>query len=248
LHRALRLHGIVGLFRLLPRNVAYVLDLRRRQLRRSLDEFDRRFGVDTASHRSISTLDVPLEIAAHATRYEPIASLERYLRALDIAFEHYTFIDYGCGKGRALLMASDFPFKKIIGVEYSAELASIARRNIERYRSDNQKCLTIRVSEGNAGLFDPPDTAAVFFFHNPFDGLILEQVLDRIRRSHSAPGRVNYLVYVDPRHRGSIEADASWEIVADHHSWVVYRSGGVENCGATARTSAPDGSRRGAST
>ncbi|MBV8736991.1 MAG: methyltransferase domain-containing protein [Alphaproteobacteria bacterium] len=148
--------------------------------------------------------------------------MDTYLHSLAVPFEEYAFIDYGCGKGRALLMASDFPFRQIIGVEYSSELAAIARHNIKLYRNPSQKCRTIEVFEGNAALFEPPDTASVFFLHNPFDGLILQQVLDRIRQNRTASKLVDFLIYVDPQHRSCIDRDPSWEIVNDRQSWVVY--------------------------
>lgn len=75
LKSALRRHGATGILKLVPHNILYVLSRlgpRQRRRRRSLEEFDRRFGVDTAGYRSISTLDVPIEIATHATGYEPI--------------------------------------------------------------------------------------------------------------------------------------------------------------------------------
>lgn len=221
--RALRLHGFVGLLKLLPQNVVYLLSPARRRWRRSLDEFDRQFGVDTAGMRSISTLEVPIDVAAHATRYEPIPELNTYLESLAITYSQYSFIDYGCGKGRALLMASDFPFNRIIGIEYSPELATIARRNIRSYRNPAQKCHTIDVVEGNAAAFEPPAGAAVFFLHNPFDEVILEQVLDRVRRSRAERRQDDYLVYVDPRHRRCIDADRTWQLVSDHPGWVAYR-------------------------
>jgi SAM-dependent methyltransferase len=223
LQRAFRLHGAMGLLRLAPQNVTYALNLDRRRRRRSLDEFDRRFGVDTATVRSVSTLDVPLEVAAHSTRYEPIPTVDTYLHSLAVPFEEYTFIDYGCGKGRALLMASNFPFRQVIGVEYSSELAAIARHNIALYHNPSQKCRAIEVFEGNAALFEPLDIASVFFFHNPFDGLILQQVLDRIRQNRTASEPADFLIYVDPQHRSCIDRDPSWVVVNDYQGWVVYR-------------------------
>ncbi len=221
--RARRRHGVVGLLKLLPHNLGYALDLRRRRLRHSLDEFDRRHGVETAGHRSISTLDVPPLVAAHATRYEPVAHIEPLVSALGIAFDEYTFIDYGCGKGRALLMASEFAFRRIVGVEYSAELAAIARRNIGLYRSDSQQCQAITVIEGNAAAFQPPDEPTVYFLHNPFDEVILADVLRRIARIGTAQRQQRYLVYVDPQHRELIDGDPNWEIAADRRIWVIYR-------------------------
>ena len=221
LQRAFRLHGTVGLLRLVPQNVICALNLGRRRRRRSLDEFDQRFG-DTATVRSVSTLDVPLEIAAHATRYEPIPSIDTYLHSLAVPFEEYTFIDYGCGKGRALLMASDFPFRQIIGVEYSSEVGVIARHNIKLYHNTSQKCRAIEVFEGNVALFEPPDTPNVFFLHNPFDELILQQVLDRIRPNWAAHELANF-GSMSIHGISRIERDPSWGIVTDDQTWVEYR-------------------------
>ena len=50
------------------------------------------------------------------------ARFRKVLASLQIAFHDYTFIDFGSGKGRALLLASEFPFKRIIGLEFSPEL------------------------------------------------------------------------------------------------------------------------------
>ena len=65
------------------------------------------------------------------------------LRALPVSPEGFTFIDLGSGKGRTLLMASDYPFRRIIGVELLDELHQIARRNIASYHSEQQKCFDI---------------------------------------------------------------------------------------------------------
>jgi hypothetical protein len=47
--------------------------------------------------------------------------------------QDFTFIDLGSGKGRALLMASAYPFKRIIGVEFMPELHRVAQENIRKY-------------------------------------------------------------------------------------------------------------------
>ncbi len=47
--------------------------------------------------------------------------------------QDFTFIDLGSGKGRVLLMASEYPFQKIIGVEFMPELHRAAQKNIAGY-------------------------------------------------------------------------------------------------------------------
>ena len=153
----------------------------------------------------------------------PIRSIEEYLRPLDIAFEEYTFIDYGCGKGRALLLASEYPFERIIGVEYAPELVVIAQRNIELYRSGTQRCRSITVVESDAAAFAPPAVPTVYFLYNPFDGVVLTKVLDRIRRCNLQNRRLNYLIYVEPRERSCIDADCEWRKVVDHGGWLLFQ-------------------------
>src|SRR5688572_21174130 len=43
--------------------------------------------------------------------------------------EQYAFVDLGCGKGRPLAVASEFPFRRIVGIEIAPELAAVARSN-----------------------------------------------------------------------------------------------------------------------
>jgi SAM-dependent methyltransferase len=233
---AFRRHGAGGALGLIPKNAWNAISYfapRRLRVRRSLAEFDRRFGVDTAGSRSVGRLHLPAEISSHAAQYQTVLRVDTYLSALAIAFAQYTFVDYGCGKGRALLMASEYPFKQIIGVECSPQLVAVARRNLASYRSATQRCRAISVVASDAGVFHPPDTPAVFFFYNPFDAVILEKVLARIRRANAAERPPDYLIYVDPQHRSCIEATGEWEIAADRRNWVLYRAGAAGGDPAT---------------
>jgi SAM-dependent methyltransferase len=227
LTRAVRRHGLVGVLKLVPRSAQEVLKNvgpARRRARRNLVAFDRRHGVDTAASIEVSALDMPSHIAATAVRYQPLSQIEKYLKELPIDFEQYLFVDYGCGKGNALFLAAEFPFREIIGVECSHKLVEIARLNLERYNSRTQRCKLISVIEGDAARFCPPDGPMVYFLYNPFGQAILQQVMVQIRRAHADQPHVNYLIYVTPRHRSSIEAEMEWTIIADHSDWVIYRS------------------------
>jgi SAM-dependent methyltransferase len=212
---------------LLPKNARNLLSYlgpKRWRSRKVLREFDRRFGVDTAPVTEVSDLGLPPEIAAEAVRYQPIVAIDPYLRRLPISFEAYAFVDYGCGKGRALLMASEYPFAEIIGIEYAASLVAIARANIQRFRSKTQKCRKLSVVEINASDFQPPSKPTVYFFYNPFGRPVLERVLDRIRQARSTNKPMSYLIYVDPQHRSCLSAASEWDVLADYGSWVIYES------------------------
>jgi hypothetical protein len=95
---------------------------------------------------NLSDLDILSANWIDGHDYFPIEPdrFQRVLESFDIALEGLTFIDFGSGKGRTLLMASEYPFRQIIGLEFSPELHRIAESNITRYFSPTQKCRKIR--------------------------------------------------------------------------------------------------------
>jgi SAM-dependent methyltransferase len=120
------------------------------------------------------------------------------LAGLDIAFEDYTFVDFGSGKGRALLLASEFPFKRILGLEFSPELHRTAEENIRRYNSATQKCRDIQsLNVDFADYALPPEASVLFFFH-PCRIRVLSEVVAGIGLSLLSQPRPLYVAYVAP--------------------------------------------------
>jgi tRNA A58 N-methylase Trm61 len=93
-----------------------------------------------------------------------------------------TFIDIGCGKGCTLLTASEFKFRRIIGVEFAEELACIAQKNILRYRG-KQACTAIEIDQRDATEFVFPPGPLMIYFFNPFEAPVMEKVLGNLRES-----------------------------------------------------------------
>jgi hypothetical protein len=78
--------------------------------------------------------------------YLPVRPLvgRHLLRALPIEdCSLYTFVDMGSGKGRMLLLAAEYPFRQIQGVEFAVELHDQATANIHRYTSARRRCARI---------------------------------------------------------------------------------------------------------
>lgn len=130
--------------------------------------------------------------------YEPID-----YRFLDIVFRHLeadgddVFLDYGCGKGRAVITAATYRFRRAIGVELSPQLSDEARKNVER-AAGKLKCNDVQIVTANAAEYVVPPEATVVFLFNPFTGSVLAEVQRRIYESiHEAPRRLR-VVYVHP--------------------------------------------------
>src|SRR5262249_45426157 len=96
------------------------------------DRFDRRFGTETTKIVSVRDGQVPQVLREDAANYWPVPESvgHHLLQRLPIRHNDFVFIDAGCGKGRALLLASMFPFARIVGVEISPVTAEIARKNL----------------------------------------------------------------------------------------------------------------------
>jgi hypothetical protein len=119
----------------------------------------------------------------------------RILQELPFPPEGFTFIDLGSGKGRTLLMASDYAFDRIIGVELLEELHQIAERNIAGYHSEQQRCFNVEAQCGDARGFQFPRGPIVLYLFNPFPDYVLQAVLENLRTSVASLRREVYVIY-----------------------------------------------------
>ena len=71
-------------------------------------------------------------------------------------FRDFVFVDLGSGKGRTLLMAADYPFRRIVGVELLPALHRSAQDNLKKYKSESQKCFALEAICGDAAEFPFP--------------------------------------------------------------------------------------------
>ncbi len=167
--------------------------------------FDLAHGVETSGHYGpwiyLRDLKIPSRNWYEGNNYIAIDPdrFRTVLRSLDIPYEQYTFIDYGSGKGRALLVASEFPFKKVLGLEFAPELHRVAEENIRSFRSDRQKCADIESINVDFSLFDLPLDPLVLYFYDPCRGRVLSEVVKRIRDSIQKAPRPFRIVIVAPR-------------------------------------------------
>jgi len=126
------------------------------------------------------------------------ALLDEMLHAVNIDFRRFTFIDLGSGKGRALLIAANYPFCRIMGVELIPALHVAAEENIRKYKNASQQCFAIESICANARDFDFPAEALIIYLFNPFLESVLTQVWSRLESSLSANPRPVCILYHNP--------------------------------------------------
>ena len=169
--------------------------------------FDIKRNVNTSGSIPLADLtlvDESFDRSQDKRKYEPtsVVTLRRMISVLPADLSDFVFVDIGSGKGRALFVASEYNFKRIIGVEFSRELHSIAKENLSSYENKKQKCFNIDLILDDARNLVAPEDSSVFFLYNPFLGAedVLSHVLNIIEESFAANPRKMYFLYLNPRH------------------------------------------------
>jgi SAM-dependent methyltransferase len=115
------------------------------------------------------------------------------------------FVDFGCGKGRALLAAAQLGFKRVEGIEFAPELCAVAEQNIAAFSSRQRTTTEFRVVQADAAAYEVPDDADYFYFFNPFGEPVMRKTLANIVRSLERQPRRATLIYCNPLWRRCIE-------------------------------------------
>jgi SAM-dependent methyltransferase len=138
--------------------------------------------------------------------------------------ENFTFVDLGSGKGRVLLMAAPYGFKKIIGVEYMPEWHRIAGENIRKFVAEHKINVAIQNLCMDARDFHFPAGPLVVYLFNPFPEPILAAVLERLRQSLLDNPRPLLVAYRYPELETLLKNSEWLEKIAGTEQWAVYKN------------------------
>lgn len=216
--------GIGELIRYAPE---YLTEL----IRHKVDTFDMRYGTDTNKSMSVAELDVAALAKADAELYWPVreAGFSSIIENLDIPPQQLTFIDFGSGKGRGLMLAAEKGFKRIMGVEFSTTLCRISEKNMVLFRKAHPQAPPLETHCIDARMFEFPGEPLFIFLFDPFGAEILEQVLDRLLQSLQSRPRIVRLAYNLPMHRSVVtskgftclaERRRNWKM---NYPWVLFK-------------------------
>jgi hypothetical protein len=146
--------------------------------------FDLEFGVRTSGLVTGRHLATGHRHDRHATAYYAVAPsvfrgiIMRWRRCRPLApLDEFTFVDLGAGLGRALLLASEFPFRSVLGVELNPTLSRIGSRNLASWRQAGRARAPLQIINNDAAEFELPPGPCVAFLFNPFAGPVLRRML-----------------------------------------------------------------------
>jgi SAM-dependent methyltransferase len=199
----------------------------RRRQRYGDAEFDWDHRVDTTSatltwrDRMLGVFHSPYQPTEAALFHEMLYALHEQT-ACD--FRDFVFIDLGSGKGRTLLMASDYPFLRIIGVELMPELHRVAEENLRKYKSETQKCFALQSICADATEFRFPDEPIVLYLFNPLSEAGLRHVIANLEQSLRAHPRKTFVLYHNPLLEHVLNESAGWKKIYATHQFALYES------------------------
>ena len=174
----------------------------RRRSRFGDADYDWDYRVNTTSgavgwrDRLLGIFHSPYQPTERALFHEMVDALAHHIH---LDFAEFTFVDLGSGKGRALLMASDYPFRRIVGVELLPALHEIAKVNLAQYRSASRKCFRLESVCADATTYPLPAGPLVVYLFNPFPESGLRRAVANLEHALQQGPRRAYVLYHNPQ-------------------------------------------------
>jgi hypothetical protein len=158
--------------------------------------------------------------------YQPTdaALFREMMHGLPIDFTQFTFIDIGSGKGRTLLMASEYPFRSIVGVEILPGLHEVAQQNITVYESSTAGERIQAIWMDAADYVFPEQPLLVYLF-NPLPEACLRKTLQHLEDSLMQSPREAWIVYHNPLLEAILERSRILLRVTSTPQYAIYRTG-----------------------
>lgn len=210
LHRAVVNRGVLGTLTAAPSKIMGRLSRGSTPAKQvnPVHPFDAEHGTDTGGLITAEELlDSHRRKSIHNTGFYATAPslFQQAFARLEIDFERFTFIDLGAGKGRIMLLASNFPFRRVLGVEFIPGLHAIATRNVSLYQTPSRRCQDVQCILSDVRDFIFPNEPLVIFMWHPFVGPVFERVMENLEASLRDHPREVYVVYLKPEFERLVE-------------------------------------------
>ncbi|MBF0311330.1 MAG: class I SAM-dependent methyltransferase [Magnetococcales bacterium] len=186
--------------------------------------FDWRNGVVTHPLIEPDRLRMESKTSQLANRYQGVnerlflSILERHYQA---EWQRYLFIDLGAGLGKALILASRFPFRALWGVEYSPLLCDQAVSNLQTFQKRHADFPPWRIIHQNAALFPFPDEPLLLFLYNPFHGEVFRDMITNLTDRLNRCAEPVFLLYIQPDNAQLIPEE-HFRRVDGSSVWILY--------------------------
>jgi SAM-dependent methyltransferase len=160
-----------------------------------------------------------------------VANAQTALRDLPIGgsrgtdYSQYTFVDLGSGKGRMLFVAAEYPFRRVMGVEFSDDRHEEALANIKQFRFSGQRCFDIESVHADAAEFEFPNDNLVLYLFNPFGPEVMKRMLANLERSVERHPRHVVVLMLWPDHADLVERTPGMRVYKQTRRYHIYETG-----------------------
>jgi hypothetical protein len=199
----------------------------RRRHRYGDAEFDWDHRVNTTSaaltwrNRLLGVLHSPYQPTDPTLFYEILEALREQSQC---DFHDFIFIDLGSGKGRTLLMASNYPFRRVLGVELLPALHQTAQENLSHYKNESQKCFNLESLCADATGFQFPAEPTVLYLFNPFPEEGLRRLIANLEQNLREHPRTVYILYHNPLLQNVLSESPILDRIGGTHQYSIYKS------------------------
>jgi SAM-dependent methyltransferase len=187
---ARHLRDPVSLARLVWKNVCFPFTPQAAELR-----YDRKLGIDTSGFVVPDELGVG-EGEGRAYMGTPPGIAHFLIGRIAQRARGFTFLDVGSGKGRVLLIASRFPFRKVVGFEHSEQMNAVAASNVRQFAKHYPGMAPVEIVGGDATRLPLPEGPLVMFLFNPFGPGLMREFAASVKASYQqSPRKIICLYY-----------------------------------------------------
>ncbi len=169
-------------------------------------QYEKQLGINTHSIVNLDKLTLAGDSSEQNHHYQGASYyiLFSLFHKLPNEIKDTPFIDFGCGKGRALFVAEQCGFTNLIGVDIAKELIDDANNNLAIYKLNNNNSKLSFLFQ-DATKYQIPNNASVFYFFNPFGADIMQLVINNLKESVKQYPRKIYCLYLNPKYKSVFE-------------------------------------------
>ena len=163
--------------------------------------FDMKYGIDTINTAQLEDLEIDSQNKAVGNYYEGTNAyvFQKVFSRVAVEPSGSCFVDFGSGKGKAMFMAAERGFRKVIGVEFSIELVEINRKNLVIFKEKSKSNTEFEIIHMDASEYKIPSDANLLFFSNPFNEALTTKVIGNILKSLEQSPREVWVVHLHPQ-------------------------------------------------
>lgn len=187
--------------------------------------FDMKYKIDTINTEQLENLAIDSPNKAHGVYYEGTNAyiFKNAFSSFKIDAPNSCFIDFGSGKGKAMFMAAEMGFRKVIGVEFSIELAEVCRKNLEIFKAKSKSKTEFEIIHMDASQYEIPTEANLLFFSNPFNETLTTKVIENILRSHAKAPREIWIIHLYPQGNMAFAKHPRFQLEHESRDGFVFR-------------------------